>query len=80
MRAAGISDSIREFGSLLLALPISLCYIPPMDTLSLPECLTFAKLHTCFGFADADTLRRAFVRHVGVTPAEYRKRFTQVVA
>lgn len=27
------------------------------------------------GFADADTLRRAFVRHVGVTPAEYRKRF-----
>jgi transcriptional regulator GlxA family with amidase domain len=27
------------------------------------------------GFADADTLRRAFVRHVGVTPAEYRKRY-----
>ncbi len=27
------------------------------------------------GFADADTLRRAFSRHVGVTPAEYRKRF-----
>ncbi len=27
------------------------------------------------GFADADTLRRAFARHVGVTPAEYRKRF-----
>jgi transcriptional regulator GlxA family with amidase domain len=27
------------------------------------------------GFADADTLRRAFVRHFGVTPAEYRKRF-----
>ena len=27
------------------------------------------------GFADADTLRRAFMRHVGVTPAEYRKRF-----
>ncbi len=27
------------------------------------------------GFADADTFRRAFVRHVGVTPAEYRKRF-----
>lgn len=26
------------------------------------------------GFADADTLRRAFARHVGVTPAEYRKR------
>ncbi|WP_144639328.1 GlxA family transcriptional regulator [Bordetella genomosp. 13] len=25
------------------------------------------------GFANADTLRRAFVRHVGVTPAEYRK-------
>jgi transcriptional regulator GlxA family with amidase domain len=32
------------------------------------------------GFADADTLRRAFARHVGVTPAEYRKRFTRVVA
>jgi transcriptional regulator GlxA family with amidase domain len=29
------------------------------------------------GFANADTLRRAFVRHVGVTPAEYRKRYTQ---
>ncbi len=29
---------------------------------------------TC-GFADADTLRRAFARHVGVTPAEYRKRY-----
>jgi transcriptional regulator GlxA family with amidase domain len=27
------------------------------------------------GFANADTLRRAFTRHVGVTPAEYRKRF-----
>lgn len=27
------------------------------------------------GFADADTLRRAFARHLGVTPAEYRKRF-----
>jgi transcriptional regulator GlxA family with amidase domain len=26
------------------------------------------------GFANADTLRRAFVRAVGVTPAEYRKR------
>jgi transcriptional regulator GlxA family with amidase domain len=26
------------------------------------------------GFADPDTLRRAFVRLVGVTPAEYRKR------
>lgn len=26
------------------------------------------------GFANADTLRRAFVRHVGVTPAEYRRR------
>ena len=26
------------------------------------------------GFADADTLRRAFARNVGVTPAEYRKR------
>ncbi len=27
------------------------------------------------GFADADTLRRAFARQVGVTPAEYRRRF-----
>lgn len=27
------------------------------------------------GFANADTLRRAFVKHVGVTPAEYRKRY-----
>ena len=26
------------------------------------------------GFANADTLRRAFVKHVGVTPAEFRKR------
>ncbi|WP_286911918.1 MULTISPECIES: GlxA family transcriptional regulator [unclassified Pseudomonas] len=30
------------------------------------------------GFANADTLRRAFVRHVGVTPAEYRKRYGRV--
>jgi transcriptional regulator GlxA family with amidase domain len=27
------------------------------------------------GFANADTLRRAFYRHVGVTPADYRKRY-----
>lgn len=27
------------------------------------------------GFANADTLRRAFVRHVGITPADYRKRY-----
>jgi transcriptional regulator GlxA family with amidase domain len=26
------------------------------------------------GFANADTLRRAFVKHIGVTPAEFRKR------
>ncbi|WP_137933040.1 GlxA family transcriptional regulator [Mesorhizobium comanense] len=32
------------------------------------------------GFADADTLRRAFARHVGVTPAEYRKRFAIIAA
>ena len=32
------------------------------------------------GFADADTLRRAFFRHVGVTPAEYRKRFAGIAA
>ena len=31
------------------------------------------------GFADADTLRRAFARRVGVTPAEYRKRYARVV-
>jgi transcriptional regulator GlxA family with amidase domain len=30
------------------------------------------------GFADADVLRRAFNRHVGVTPAEYRKRHTRL--
>lgn len=30
------------------------------------------------GFADADTLRRAFARHLGVTPAEYRKRHTRI--
>jgi transcriptional regulator GlxA family with amidase domain len=30
------------------------------------------------GFADADTLRRAFARRVGVTPAEYRKRYMRV--
>jgi transcriptional regulator GlxA family with amidase domain len=29
------------------------------------------------GFADADVLRRAFARHVGVTPAEYRKQFAR---
>jgi transcriptional regulator GlxA family with amidase domain len=28
------------------------------------------------GFADSDTLRRAFVRVVGITPAEYRKRYS----
>lgn len=27
------------------------------------------------GFANADTLRRAFTRHVGVTPAAYRKQY-----
>lgn len=32
------------------------------------------------GFADADTLRRAFARHVGVTPAAYRRRFARVAA
>jgi transcriptional regulator GlxA family with amidase domain len=26
------------------------------------------------GFANANTLRRAFVKHIGVTPAEFRKR------
>lgn len=32
------------------------------------------------GFADADTLRRAFQRQVGITPAEYRKRFAHAIA
>lgn len=27
------------------------------------------------GFADVDVLRRVFTRHIGVSPAEYRKRF-----
>jgi transcriptional regulator GlxA family with amidase domain len=31
------------------------------------------------GFADADTLRRAFARRVGVTPTEYRKRYARVM-
>jgi transcriptional regulator GlxA family with amidase domain len=31
------------------------------------------------GFANADTLRRAFARQVGVTPAEYRKRYAKVM-
>jgi transcriptional regulator GlxA family with amidase domain len=31
------------------------------------------------GFADADTLRRAFARHVGVTPADYRKRYVRMM-
>jgi len=31
------------------------------------------------GLADADTLRRAFARRVGVTPAEYRKRYARVM-
>jgi transcriptional regulator GlxA family with amidase domain len=31
------------------------------------------------GFADADTLRRAFARHVGVTPADYRKRYVRAM-
>jgi transcriptional regulator GlxA family with amidase domain len=30
------------------------------------------------GFADVDTLRRAFVRQIGITPAEYRRRHTVV--
>jgi transcriptional regulator GlxA family with amidase domain len=32
------------------------------------------------GFADTDTLRRAFARQLGVTPAEYRKRFARISA
>jgi transcriptional regulator GlxA family with amidase domain len=30
------------------------------------------------GFSDADVLRRAFMRQVGVTPAEYRRRFAAI--
>ena len=30
------------------------------------------------GFSNADVLRRAFMRQVGVTPAEYRKRFAAI--
>jgi transcriptional regulator GlxA family with amidase domain len=30
------------------------------------------------GFADADTLRRAFMRQIGVTPAEYRRHHAKV--
>lgn len=32
------------------------------------------------GFADADTLRRAFTRQVGVTPAEYRRQYAKLGA
>jgi transcriptional regulator GlxA family with amidase domain len=32
------------------------------------------------GFADVNTFRRAFLRHVGVTPADYRKRFAHMAA
>jgi transcriptional regulator GlxA family with amidase domain len=32
------------------------------------------------GFANADTLRRAFQRQMGVTPAEYRKRHGQIAS
>jgi len=31
------------------------------------------------GYADADTLRRAFARHLGVTPADYRKRYVRAI-
>lgn len=30
------------------------------------------------GFADLNTMRRAFMNHVGVTPAEYRRQFARV--
>jgi transcriptional regulator GlxA family with amidase domain len=32
------------------------------------------------GFANADVLRRVFMRHLGVTPAEYRKRFAGIAS
>jgi AraC-like DNA-binding protein len=37
--------------------------------------LTPKQIAAICGFANA--LRRAFVRHVGVTPAEYRKRYAR---
>lgn len=37
--------------------------------------MTPKQVATECGFADADTLRRAFVRQVGVTPASYQKNF-----
>lgn len=37
------------------------------------------RVATLCGFADADTLRRAFVRQLGVTPAEYRKHHGRMV-
>ncbi|MFP6562250.1 GlxA family transcriptional regulator [Paraburkholderia sp. B3] len=38
------------------------------------------RVATRCGFANADTLRRAFIKHVGVTPAEYRRRFASHAA
>jgi transcriptional regulator GlxA family with amidase domain len=32
------------------------------------------------GFANADMLRRAFVKHIGVTPAEYRRQYAHATA
>jgi AraC-like DNA-binding protein len=39
-----------------------------------------ARCAALWGLADADTLRRAFVRHVGVTAADYRKRYAEIPA
>ena len=41
-----------------------------LETASLPP----KQVAALTGFANADTLRRAFVRHVGITPAEFRRR------
>lgn len=38
-------------------------------------CQTPKQVAAFCGFANADTLRRTFVRHVGATPADYRRRF-----
>lgn len=34
-----------------------------------------ASVARCCGFGTAETFRRAFQRHVGVAPTEYRQRF-----
>ncbi len=38
--------------------------------------LPMGRIAALCGFASAETMRRAFSRHMGVTPTEYRKRFS----